>query len=295
MDTSKQVYEQEATGWQRGLFDDIRTTFKAPIVNWIFRTLMANTPVFLRYMWGQVKPAFRTAGFARYSVEYRDTVLGTIEANHEVIPRYRRGDLGVSPAEYRELRGQIETFDVVAPRLAVFFDLVYRTTHDESVGETPEQARTATAPFPTWVDADRGKTPTMIAVDEVPTDLEGTVDEVLAFHGIDEGLPSIYRCLAQWPRLFATQWEDLKPIFQSSAFDEACAATNELTESFVSGVPYHPRLGPADLRRLDLPEEQITELQDLFATFRYGGVETVLPALPIYAATVDAEGRRSFP
>lgn len=294
MDTSNQIYEQDATGWQRGLYDDIQATFRAPIVNWIFRTLLANTPDFLRYTWGQVSPVFRTAGFAQYSVQYRDTILSTVTTTHD-LPSYRRDDIAVAPAEYRELRGQIATFDIVSSRLAVFFDIAYRALHEDPVGEDPAATRTATAPFPPWLDADRGRTPSMIALDNVPTAIEQTVEEVLAFHGIDEGIPSIYRCLAQWPTLLSSQWEDLGPVLQSPEFDTACTEVNELTESFVSSVPYHPRLAPADLRRLGLPDDRITGLQELFSAFRYGGVETVLPALPLYAASVDAEGVRSFP
>lgn len=294
MDTSNQIYEQEATGWQRGLYDDIQATFRAPIVNWIFRTLLANSPDFLLYTWGQVSPVFRTAGFAQYSVQYRDTVLLTVSANHD-IPSYRRDDIEVPPAEYRELREQIATFDIVSPRLAVFFDLVYRALHEDPIGEDPAVDRTATAPFPAWLDADRGRTPSMVAIDNVPAEIEQTVDEILAFHGIDEGIPSIYRCLAQWPTLLSIQWEDLGPALQSTEFESACSQVNDLTESFVSSVPYHPRLAPSDLRRLNLADERIAGLQDLFSAFRYGGVETVLPALPLYAASVDAEGVRSFP
>jgi hypothetical protein len=43
MDTDSQLYEVEATGWRRGLYEDVQATFRAPIVNWIFRTLVSKT------------------------------------------------------------------------------------------------------------------------------------------------------------------------------------------------------------------------------------------------------------
>ena len=135
MDTGKQLYETEATGWQRDLYDDIQTTFRAPIVNWIFRTLMANEPDFLRYAWGQLKPLYATRAFARFSTEYRDAVLSAVEESGDAtgstsssgsivstgsnadssIPTYRRETLGIAPAEFREFGGQLATFDVVGP------------------------------------------------------------------------------------------------------------------------------------------------------------------------------------
>ena len=33
LDTTAQVYDHEATGWQRGLCDDVKRTFRAPFVN----------------------------------------------------------------------------------------------------------------------------------------------------------------------------------------------------------------------------------------------------------------------
>lgn len=294
MDPSKQVYEQEATGWQRGLYDDIRATFRAPIINWIFRTLMANRPGFLRYVWGQVSPIFRTAGFARFSVTYRDAVLSAVEDDFQ-LPSYRREDLDVSPAEYRELRGQIATFDIVSARLAAFFDVLYRGLHDEPVGNDPAADRPATAPYPDWLDADRGRSPTLVPATDVPADAADAVDEFLRVHGIDEGVPSIYRCLAQWPTLLAAQWTDLGPVLESSAFTRACDRVDELTDSFVTAVPYRPRLSPTDLRGLGMTDDEIEPLVELIAEFRYGGVQTVLPALPVYAASVDAAGARSVP
>ncbi len=292
MDTNQQLYEQEATGWKRGLYDDVKHTFRAPIVNWIFRTTMANYPEFLRYAWGQLQPTFRTRGFARLSTTYRDTVLSMIEDTAE-LPGYRCVDLDVSPADYRELRGQLATFVVGAPRLAVLFELVDRALHDQSIGTGFGGNRASTAPFPDWLDRDRGLSPTMIDPESVPETLDDTDESVRDFHGLGDGLPSVYRCLAQWPSLFEPMWNDIEPAMRSDAFDEACDATGEAVEGFVDTVPYTPRLDPASLRTRGFDEGTIDELGELFRSFNRGPIETVLPTLPIYAATVDAAGERS--
>ncbi|MFC4549082.1 MULTISPECIES: halocarboxylic acid dehydrogenase DehI family protein [Halorussus] len=296
MDTSQQLYEHEATGWRRGVYDDIQATFRAPVVNWIFRALMANEPDFTRYLWGQVKPTFETRAFGRYSVGYRDAVLSAVEAgetDRSGVPRYRRTDLDLEPAAFRELQGQVATFDVVAPRLAALFEVADRSLRGESVGDALDEGEhAATEPLPPELDRDRGLSPTM--VDDPPAELSDTVDRIRSFHGFDDGLPSIYRCLAQWPPYLQTAWDDLEERFESDDFDRACERADEVTGSFVDSLAYPPRLSPDDLRSFGMDDESIAGLQELFETFNRGPIETVLPALHVYAATIKVEGRREM-
>lgn len=57
-------------------------------------------------------------------------------------------------------------------------------------------------------------------------------------------------------------------------------------------MPYTPRLSPEDLRNVGFDNSVIENVQTLFREFNSGAVETVLPTLPVYAATVDADGVR---
>lgn len=293
MDRSEQLYEMAATGWQRGVYDDVRATFRAPIVNWIWRTTMANYPDFCRYLWSQVKPVFETKAFARFSVRYRETVLSAIESEVE-IPTYRRSELGVTPAEYTELRGQLATFDVVAPRLAVLFRMTNRALHDEPVGASRGTDRATTAPFPAWLDAGRGREPSMVSTEEFGDDISETATQFQRFHGFDDGLPSIYRCLAQWPALFNTLWADLGPVLESETFETACDRANARTDAFVDSVPYSPRLGPDALDAQGFDEELVADVQQLFREFDEGALDDVIPGLHLWAATVDAVGERDW-
>ena len=293
MDTSKQLYETEAVGWKRGVYDDIRTTFRVPLVNWIWRTTMANYPTFCRYLWSQVKPIFQTRAFAQFSVRYRDAVLSTIESDTK-IPVYRQSDIGVAPAEYTELKEQLATYDVVAPRLAVLFRVTNRVLHDESVGSTPSRDRSATAPFPEWLDADRGSEPSMVPFDEFDDEVTETATAFQQFHGFDEGLPSIYRSLAQWPSLFNALWTDLGPVLESETFERACDRADERTDAFVDSIPYSPRLEPAALELEGFDDELISDVKNLFREFDEGAVDDVLPELHLWAATVDSVGERNW-
>ena len=293
VDTSAQLYETEADGWKRGVYDDIRVTFRAPVVNWIWRTTMANYPEFCRYLWSQVKPLFETRAFARFSVRHREAVLSAVEDAAEV-PAYRRSDLGVSPAEFTEIRGQLATFDVVSPRLAVLFRVANRALHGDDVGNDPATDRAATAPFPDWLDADRGRDPSMVPFDEFGDDVAETAAAFRAFHGLDEGLPSIYRCLAQWPPLFDALWDDLGPVLRSEAFEAACDRADERTEAFVEAAPYAPRIDPDALRARGFDDDLIPDVRGLFERFDEGPIADVLPGLHLWAATVDTVGVRDW-
>jgi hypothetical protein len=293
MDTSKQLYEYEAADWQRGLYADVKETFRAPIVNWIFRTTMANYPEFLRYAWGQVKPAFQTRRFGRVSVEYRDAILSPIEAEHG-IRTYRREDIDIAPAEYAELQRQLETYDIVAPRLSLLFELVDRSLSGEPVGSAPDRTRAGTEPLPDWLDRDRGAPPTMAAFDEPPAELEETVRSIQTFHGIEEGLPSIYRSLSQWPGYLQPMWDDVEPRLRSDAFTTGRTNAKAVIDSYVESLPYVPQLDPQSLRDQGVADDTIADLSELFRDFNTGPIETVVPALPVFAATMDAVGERSF-
>ncbi|MFO7927223.1 MAG: halocarboxylic acid dehydrogenase DehI family protein [Halobacteriota archaeon] len=291
MDTSTQLYDYEATGWKRGLYDDIKHTFRAPIVNWIFRTTMANHPEFVRHMWGQIKPAFETRQFGRVSIEYRDAVLSAVESERD-LPVYRREDVDVSPAEYAELRRQLATFDVVAPRLAVLFELVDRALSGQPVGTAPVDTPLATEPLEPSLDRDRGAPPTLAAFDDPPAGLAETVESIQSFHGIDEGLPSVHRCLAQWPGYLERSWGDIDPALRDDAFADGCSDAREIVEGYVESLPYEPQLGTDVLSSRGLDEDAIEDLTALFREFNLGAIETVVPSIHVFADTLRVVGER---
>lgn len=288
MDPTVQLAEADATGVERGLYADVRETFRAPIVNSIWRTCAAHYPEVTRYVWGQVKPAFETREFAAFTVAYRDRVLSSIEDD---LPRYDPATLDIEPAAFTELQGQAATFDVVAPRLAVLFFLMDRRLNDRPVGTEAGGAASA-APFPDWLDHDRGRPPSMLSQADAR---EQMADDLAADMG--EMIPSLYRCLAQWPGYLDRATADLGPALESDAFAAARTDAADLVETYLDRLPYTPRVDPDGLAGVGADEEPISNLQDLFGVFRAGG-EDFLPLLHVHAATVGAAGERdglSFP
>ena len=282
VDTTAEIHEHEAEGWQRGLYDDVKVTFRAPVVNWIFRTLLANEPAATRYLWGQVKPLFETEACLSAVDEHRGAVRVRTDPD-----RLAAADLDLAPGEFRELQGQLATFDAVVPRLSVLFEVADRGLQGD-LEPSGDPAPAATRPHGRpGVPADR-RPPTMATVADSESALPETVSAVRSLHGLEEGLPSVYRCLAQWPDAFRAIWGAAAPELRSEGFRTATEQTADVAERAVTGAAYAPRLAPADFAAVGLEDEAIAGLRDLFAEFNRGAVETVLPAVHVLAAAVGA-------
>jgi len=192
----------------------------------------------------------------------------------------------LTPRRFTELRGQAAAFDAVCPRLLVLFALFDRRLSGESTGDALGDDRATTAPFPEWLDGQRGRRPTMIsqeaAREAAPADLLDDFDEMV---------PSIYRVLAQWPPYLQRAWDDLSPVFDGDAFADAREDVQEMVDAYLDRLPYSPQVDPESLSRRGFDDETVADLQAFYATFAEDGT-AVVTTLPVYAATVDATGER---
>jgi hypothetical protein len=130
---------------------------------------------------------------------------------------------------------------------------------------------------------------TLLPQDEARTRIPGSPYVVPGEFG--EMVPSEYRCIAQWPTFLDRAWADLKPLTETDAFETAIGDSHSLVDTFFDRLRYTPKLAPDTLAAMGFGEETITELRDLFDTFKAGG-RGVIPLSPLYAATVDAAGER---
>ncbi len=284
IDTSNERAAHEATGWERGLYDDIKTTFRAPVVNWIWRTLIANEPRATRYIWGQVKSLFETQACLEYVREHRRTIREAVET-----PNLDPSQLSMQPAEYRELQGQLRTFDAVVPRLSLLFEVADRCLGGEGLTPSTSPNPSATMPHSLTHVPEVRRPPTMASVPTAEERLPETIHAIRTFHGLNDGLPSVYRCLVQWPNPAATMWEQVAPVLRSQDFRESTDRTLELVDTVLDETAYVPQLAPDDFKAIGCSRETVEDLQALFAEFNRGAIETVLPAVHVYAEAVGIE------
>lgn len=290
MDPTVQLYRHEATGWRAGVYDDIERTLRAPVVNSVWRVAMAHEPELFAHVWTRLKPVFETRRFAAFSVAYRDTVCSGVEAASD--GPLGVATLGITPEAATELRGQLATFDVVAPRLAVAFELCDRLLNGGDVATDSTSSRAATAPFPEWLDTNRGRRVTLAGMATAADAAPETVTAVRDHHALGPMLPSIHRCLAQWPTAFEALWDRVKPAFASGQYRAAVDAADGLVDAFVRGLPVTPALTPAELSAAGFDAASVDALGEHFAAFN-AGAGGVLPTLHAYALVVGAVGERT--
>lgn len=283
--------ERDATGWKYGLYQDVKRTFRTPIVNAIIRTPMSAAPEVTRYVWGQAKPVFETRAFGEFAAAYREALIEPVEATFD-LPTYNPGNLGLSPGEFRELRGQLYAQVVVYPRLEIMIELLDRGVHGESIGGDPDRRRAATEPLDDDVDRDFLREPTLLDFEDVPEALEPLVPELQEHHGFDDGLATLHRCLAQWPAFLGMAWDDVHPVMTSEAYEGGVDRAYDLATEFVDGLAYAPRIAPEDLQRLGADDDEIERIQGLADTFARGPPRSVFRSIPLYAALVGANGPR---
>src|SRR5437764_992668 len=68
------VLEEEATGDIKGIFEDIKKTFRVPFVSSVFREL-ATRPDYLRVAWRQLHTNAQTVYFERSADELRASIV----------------------------------------------------------------------------------------------------------------------------------------------------------------------------------------------------------------------------
>lgn len=286
VDATVQLLRHEASGWKAGLYDDIEQTLRAPLVNSVWRVPMAHDPELLRYLWYQLKPVFTTRRFAAFSVAFRDVVLSSVDTH-----ALSHSELDISPAEATELRGQLASFDIVAPRLAVTFELCDRLLNGGAVSTAPATHRSATAPYPNWLDADRGHPVTLAGMEESAERAPAAVAAVRDYHDLDAMLPSIHRCLAQWPTAFDTLWRRLRPIYTGKTYEAATDEAADLVNAFVRGLPSPPALRPDEFRAAGFSDDSIDAMAAHFTGITQNATD-VLPTLMGYALCMGVAGER---
>ena len=291
MDIGRQLYESQAEGWARGIYEDIKQTFRSPVVNWIFRTLMANHPEFLRHAWGQCKPVLQTAACLDACECYRAAVRKALDASG-VLFRLNAADLGLAEAELLQLRGQLATFNRVAPLLAIWYELLHRGLHELPVGQAfdiSNPASTAPAGYPAHKEI--CLPPVALSPAEVPKSLVQVAGSISRHHAMPGRLATVHLCLAKWPGFLAAAWAELLPVLASDAYERARLNAVSAVKRLVDRVPYCPVLDSRSLRALGFAAGDLADIRSAVDYFYSGGpAETVIPTLPLFAALAGAGG-----
>lgn len=260
------------------IYEELRTTFRVPFVNFLFRVL-ANYPEPFAEAWAALRPTLGTVGFERAADHLRAAAVSE--------PTIPTADVDWSAMEgLARVRAFTASIHYVLPKL-----LLTAIALDRLLGREDEAAREAVEPI--WLGMEAATAlPAGSAAGTVriplldPHDAQGRVhgvfEDIKKRHG-HPGVASYYRALGHWPDLLATLWNEVSPGIGSASRTRQKDRVVSLAASLDAAL--HPALP-----RLSHPGVRSGELAALLSVFRYRLIPDLLLDVTHIRAVLDGQG-----
>ncbi|HYO58646.1 halocarboxylic acid dehydrogenase DehI family protein [Archangium sp.] len=284
MASPRQVSEHEAHGEVERVLYEMRQTLRVTGLDVTVRT-WAGFERFLVGMWEAMGPNTETRAFESAADEVRAQAVEAAE---------RLGRPGVwdvvvlGESQRYHVRGALELYHYLNPKMLVFTSAVKLALQDEPVG--------ALQPLGSAERIERGAPARMMAMEWVPewpddARLRHLFKDILETVG-PPSLPGDFRGLALWPEYLEAAWERLKPRMKSEEWGSACDALLGTSRRLARRLPYEVALSRERLEVLHEDAEAIQRVTDQ--------CEWRLPVLVLGMATLvgdvgDLERRLPFP
>ncbi len=280
----KQVSEREAHGDVERVLYEMRQALRVTGLDVTVRT-WAGFERFLVGLWEAMGPNAETRAFESAADEVR---AQAVDAAERLGPLGAWGAVSLGESQRYQLRGALELYHYLDPKMLVFTSAVKLALQDSPVG-TPQPAGSAER-------IERGAPARMMAmewVSERPDDarLRALFKDILATVG-PPSLPGEFRGLALWPEYLEAAWERLKPRMKGEEWAHACDALLATSRRLARGLPYEVALSRERVEVLNEDAEVIQRVTEQ--------CEWRLPVLVLGMATLvcdvgDLERRRPFP
>lgn len=221
-----EIYESEATGIVKEIYEDIKKVLKVPEVNLIFRTL-ACYPEFLGFAWSSMRKNLLTTDVQQMAAMLRYPPTG-MELS---IPRVDW--MRVYPPEtLNRLSQTVRIFNIVNPKLLLMTNAWGKSLAGRPVNGTgaPKGYVQSGIPF------NLSSVP-LIDVEQAPPKLRYLLQDMAAVHHAKD-VASDYRALAYYPQFLSYSWRFLKPYLRSMTYIEARARVQELSLNLIEQLPY---------------------------------------------------------
>jgi len=284
MASPRQVSEHEAHGEVERVLYEMKQTLRVTGLDVTVRT-WAGFERFLVGMWEAMGPNTETRAFESAADEVRARAVEAAE---------RLGRLGawdavvLGESQRYHVRGALELYHYLNPKMLVFTSAVKLALQDEPVG--------APQPLGSAERIARGAPARMMAMEwvaERPDDarLRGLFNDIQETVG-PPSLPGEFRGLALWPGYLEAAWERLKPRMRTEEWAHVCDALLETSRRLARRLPYDVALSK---ERLEVLHEDAELIQRVTVQ-----CEWRLPVLVLGMATLvgdvgDLERRLPFP
>lgn len=266
------ISEHEASGAIERVYHEIKQTLRVTGVNLNFRT-WGSLGAFLPLIWDTLQPAVETLNFEIAADSVRAEAgsfgesLGSLNVpSHDVL----------GESQLFQLRGSLDLYHYVNPKLLVFTSAVAMLLRGEEIGREFDSAPDRIA---------RGAPRDMLDMDmeddqsEEPliVELYDDIKQTLSLTSIN----SDYRTLALWPNYLSVAWQQLKPVVKSTAYHRATDQLRTKSRELARTLPYPLTLDLRTLRSANVDLDKATAMTDSF--------EQLLPGLIINIALLQSD------
>ena len=272
-----EVMPDEAGEEARAVYEETRTHLRVPLVNFLFRSL-ANYPPYLSFAWNKIAPHLLAASFEEAADALRSQAL--MESTPASMDWASLGDLS-------QIRAFTDTIHYVLPKL-----LLVSSAFDEGLGGetgTNEGPREAAGIQPGVAEGTTSLQ--MVGLDEATEETEEVFEGIRERHGHPD-VASYYRGVARWPEFLKVVWERIRPLVNTTPYEERKHELLEAARSSVLELPLPSRREVVE--RGIIGEEQIEELRAILAVFRFRLNSDMLLDVSLIKALLDGpEAARS--
>ncbi|WP_174727882.1 halocarboxylic acid dehydrogenase DehI family protein [Mesobacillus harenae] len=199
-----EIFEQDAQGIVKEIYEDIKLVLKVPVVNFIFRAL-AHYPQFLAYAWEQVRPNMLTVNMESASQLLRAPNIDTSIPKIDFSRDYGQQTL-------QSIKNILAVFRYVNPKL-----LLIASTWGESLGNRPIIPQKESFGMISPGVYEEMPSIELIHVPNAPLYLKALFYDIAKEHHSYD-VASDYRALARYPRFLEIVWSYLKVYIKSDEY-----------------------------------------------------------------------------
>ncbi len=278
--TVAEVPESEAAGKIKGVYDDIKSTLRTPVVGSLFRAL-AVYPDYLQVAWIGLKPNVQTVFFETRTDQLRAFAVQSLPLT------------SAPPAPEAALQS-LDVFRYLNPKLL----LVAATLKSASSGQQPrlteltrDEKRQVAPGIPRDAQA-------VVSGDDSAASAEpsGLLDQMRSELGLPL-VPDEYRALAQWPDYLSGAWAAVQRLMAAPEYSRFERQLRRSCEETILALPYRIDISPHVLRQSGLSEADLDGVQRVLNTY-YRALPGLLAGgalLAVGAHGQEAAQRSPFP
>ncbi|MCL5958200.1 MAG: halocarboxylic acid dehydrogenase DehI family protein [Chloroflexi bacterium] len=256
------IEEDESQGRVGQIYSDIKRTMGVPVVGDLFRAFAAFPP-FLELVWWEVKPLFGSLIFEGLADRIRAHALACAR-QHCFVPDHTAAlaAAGMPKYEIDHLRGTVELFFHVDPRLLVISTAVRESLATGQVGSAKRMPIERRAPISLALPS----AVKLASSARLPAKASLVLSEVRTALGVPF-VPSDYRAFATWQNYLPMAWADVKGQVRTAQYRQDVKGIADIALAGVSDLPRLVRVDDTSVRSAGVSEGQLSQISAIVETF----------------------------